>query len=305
MFITGNFNPFSSTPQPLEEHVVSGSGKDKILLIDISRIIGGEEEEVPFGIKRREGTTARVREELREAAKDDHIRAVVLRINSPGGTVTASDIVYQDLMQFKTDRQVPVVAQFLDMGTSGAYYIALAADEIVASPTTVTGSIGVVMFGLNVSGLMSKLGIANQTLKAGAHKDIGSPLRPMEPEERQILQSALDQMQQRFLGLVRQHRPALSDASAQLISDGRIVTADQAVQLGLVDRIGYLDDTVQLAKQRAGVTQARVVMYRRPDEFAENIYSRSVSPAQVNLVNLDFGALATPQFMYLWSPGIE
>ncbi|MFI5364321.1 MAG: signal peptide peptidase SppA [Candidatus Binatia bacterium] len=308
VFITGNLNPFAAKPEPLEEHVVSGEGADKILLLDVSQTITSEDEEGTFGIKRREGTTARVQEELEQAAKDDHVRAVVLRINSPGGTVTASDIVYHQIMRFKAERHVPVVAQMLDMGTSGAYYVAVAADEIVASPTTVTGSIGVVMYGVNFSGLMEKLGVTNQTLKAGEHKDIGSPLRKMTAEEQDILQSVLADMHSRFLSVVRERRAGLSDDTARTIADGRILTADQALQAGLVDRIGYLPDALSAAKSRAGVTQARVVMYRRPEEFAENIYSTPPTGApQMNLVNFDFGGLrhATPQFLYMWLPAAE
>jgi protease IV len=308
VFITGNLNPFAAKPQPLEEHVVSGEGSDKILLLDISRTIISEDEEGTLGIKRRESTTARVQDELEEAAKDAHVRAIVLRINSPGGTVTASDVVYQQIMQFKAEHHLPVVAQMLDMATSGAYYIAVAADELVASPTTVTGSIGVVMYGVNLAGLMEKIGVTNQTLKAGERKDIGSPLRKMTPDEQRILQSVLDDMHQRFIAVVRERRPGLSEDTVRTITDGRILTADQALQAGLVDRIGYLPDTLDAAKRRAGVTQARVVMYRRPEEFAETIYSAApTGPPQMNLVNFDFGGLrhATPQFLYMWLPAIE
>src|SRR5215831_16368954 len=131
VLITGTLNPFSNEPQPLQEHVVFGEGRDKILMLDVSKMIGSEDEEGALGIIRRESTTARVREELEMAANDDRVRAVVLRINSPGGTVTASDIIFHQLMRFKKDTGRPVVAQMLDMGTSGAYYVALAADEIV------------------------------------------------------------------------------------------------------------------------------------------------------------------------------
>jgi protease-4 len=308
VFITGNLNPFASTPQPLEEYVVSGEGRAKILLLDISRMISTQEDQGILGISRREGLTARIDEELRRAAEDDKVRAVVLRINSPGGTVTASDVIYHQIMAFKAVHHVPVTAQFLDMGTSGAYYVALAADEIVASPTTVTGSVGVVMYGVNFAGLMDKLGVKNQTIKSGAHKDIGSPLRPMTPEDQAILQDVLDGMQQRFLGLVRQRRTGLSAEAVHTISDGRILTADQALQLGLVDRIGYLQDTLQGVAQQVGAGQARVIMYRRPQEFAENIYSAAPLPAsQLNLISLDLGAgaHASPEFMYLWRPTLE
>ena len=309
VFVTGNLNPFTTTPHPLEEHVVSGTGGPKILLVDISQTIASQPEDGTFGINRRESTTARVREELEQAAKDDRVQAVVLRINSPGGTVTASDIVFHEIMSFKTDRHVPVVADLLDMGTSGAYYVALAADEIVASPTTVTGSIGVVMYGVNFSGLMEKIGVKNQTLKTGAHKDIGSPLRKMTPEDKAILHSVLNQMQERFVSLVRERRPTLDKAAAQTITDGRIFTADQALQAGLVDKIGYLDDALRVAKGRAGITEARVIMYRRPDEFAENVYSSQAAlhPLEMNLVNFDLGGMghASPQFMYMWLPNAE
>jgi protease IV len=304
VLISGNLNPFSSKPQPLEEHVVSGEGSAKVLLLDVSRAIGSQTEEGALGINRHESTVARIGEELDQAAQDDHVRAVLVRINSPGGTVTASDTVFHEIMDFKAKHHVAVVAQMLDMATSGAYYVALAADEIVASPTTVTGSIGVVMYGVNLSGLLHKLGIADQTLKAGAHKDMGSPLRAMTPRERQLLQGVLRQMQQRFLTVVRERRPNLSAATLSQIADGRILTADQALQDGLVDRIGYLPDALKDAEERAGVSQARVVMYRRPEEFAENIYSRGPLPApQFNLLNLGFDALpASPQFLYMWLP---
>ncbi len=308
VFITGTLNPFASAPQPLEEHVVSGEGRAKILLVDISRMISNQEDEGALGISRRESLTARIDAELRRAAEDDKVRAVVLRINSPGGTVTASDVIYHQIMAFKAAHYVPVTAQFLDMGTSGAYYIALAADEIVASPTTVTGSVGVVMYGVNVSGLMDKLGVKNQTIKAGAHKDMGSPLRPMTPEDKALLQDVLDGMQQRFLGLVRERRAGLSAEAAQTISDGRILTADQALQLGLVDRIGYLQDTLQDVSERVAAGQARVIMYRRPQEFAENIYSAAPpAPSQLKLIGLDLGggSQASPQFMYMWRPALE
>ena len=308
VFVTGNFNPFATKPGPLEEHVISGEGSAKVLLIDISRTIGSQEEEGTLGVKHRESTTARVREELDQAAKDDHVRAVVLRINSPGGTVTASDIVFHQLMDFKAKRHVPVVAQVLDMATSGAYYVALAADEIVASPMSVTGSVGVVMYNLNLSGLMEKIGVANQTIRAGAHKDIGSPLRKMTPEEERILQEVINQMQDHFLALVRERRAGLTDDAVKTIADGRVLTADQALQLGLIDRIGYLQETIEDAERRAGTTEARVITYRRPDEFAENIYSgAAVAPAQMNLINFDFGGWghAGPQFLYMWLPNVE
>jgi protease-4 len=304
-FVVADLNPFAARPQALEEHVVEGEGKSKILVVDISHVISDEERDGAFGIGKQESLVARVTEELRQASEDDRVKAVVLRINSPGGTVTASDTLYHVVRDFSAKKQVPVVAQLMDLGTSGAYYVALSTDEIIAQPTTVTGSIGVIMFGLNLEGLLDKVGVKNQTLKAGAHKDIGSPLRPMTPEEKQILQSVLDDMRGRFVELVRERRAHANSDSFAAVTDGRVITSGQALQAGLIDRIGYLDDAIGIAKQRAGLTEARVILYRRGSEFSENIYSKAaMAPPQVNLINFDLGALAGhgPSFMYLWQP---
>lgn len=305
VFISGNLNPFRSAPQPLQEHVVSGEGRAKILLLDISNVISNAEEKGPFGLGQRPGMTARVREQLDKAAKDDGVKALILRINSPGGTVTASDMIFHDIMELKAKRHIPVVAQLLDMGTSGAYYAALAADEIVASPTTVTGSVGVILVGINLSGLMDKIGVKNQTLKTGERKDAGSPLRPMTVEDSQLLQSVLADLQMRFVDTVHERRPRLSSEALRMIADGRIFTAGQAVALGLVDRVGYLDETIKSIEAHPDVGAAQVIIYRRSQEFAETIYANApAAPAQMNLVNFDFQALSlgAPQFLYMWLP---
>ncbi|MBW2233514.1 MAG: signal peptide peptidase SppA, partial [Deltaproteobacteria bacterium] len=228
---------------------------------------------------------ARVEAELQLASADPEVKAVIIRINSPGGTVTASDILYHRIMRFKKQRDVPVIALLVDMGTSGAYYAALAADEIIAHPTTVTGSIGVVMHSINLVGLMDKLGVHDQTVKTGAKKDIGSPLRDMTADERTLLESVLDDMQSRFMALVRERRTGLSEEAQREIADGRIFSAARAKDIGLVDRIGYLDDTVALAEQMAGLPESRLIMYRRPDEMSETAYSRAAAqPSVINLI---------------------
>jgi protease-4 len=304
VFVSGDLNPFSRRPRPLEEHVVSGEGDAKLLLIDLDGPITSEEREGPLGIKTRESTIGRLEAELKRAGEDDAVKAILLRVDSPGGTVTASDIVYHRLMRFKAEHGVPVIAQFMDVAASGGYYSSLAADEIVAHPTTITGSIGVIFTGVSVEGLLDKLGVRDQTIKTGAKKDIGSPLRTMTEEERRLLQNLLDEMQARFLRLVRERRPEVTDQTAALIADGRVIGAQQALEMGLVDRIGYLDDTIELAKSRVGVQKARVVLYRRPDEYAESVYSRSEGgPTRVNLINIDWDPLHRhPQFLYLWNP---
>lgn len=305
VFITGDLDPFSRRPKPLEEHVVAGEGRAKILLVDVARVISADPEEGALGLSRRESMVARIDAELERAEKDDNVHGVILRVNSPGGTVTASDIIYERLTRFKAKRSVPVVAQLMDVAASGGYYVALAADEIIAHPTTVTGSIGVVFQGISLEGLLDKIGVRNQTVKTGDKKDIGSPLRTMTVEERALIRSILDDMQARFLGLVRQHRSALSADGEVRIADGRVLSATQALEEGLIDRIGYLDDAIERTKALAHLPEARVVIYRRPEEFAEGVYARAALSAapQINFINVNFDhLLRTPQFWYLWVP---
>lgn len=304
--ITGDFDPLSRRPRPLTEQVVSGTGKAKVLLIDLSGVISGEERAGPLGLGGRESTVSRVQAELDAAAEDDAVRAIVVRINSPGGTVTASDIIYTALTRFKTEHGTPVLVQMLDVAASGGYYAALAGDEIVATPTTVTGSIGVIFTNISVAGLMDKLGVQNQTVASGAMKDIGSPLRAMTPAERGVLQNLIGDLQSRFVDLVRERRPGLTPEMSTTMTDGRVFSADQALQGGLIDRLGYLTDTIERAKQRAGVSEARVIRYRRGDEYADTIYARAAVPAQVtqvSLLSLQDGRLPPgPHFLYLWEP---
>lgn len=304
VFVSGNVNPFARRPQPLSEHVVAGEGSAKILLIDLSGTISNEEQPGPLGLQPHEGKVARLEAELQRAAEDDEIRGVIVRINSPGGTVTASDIAYTRLMRFKTEQQIPVVAQLMDVAASGGYYTALAADEIVAHPTTITGSIGVVFGGVSVEGLMEKLGVRNQTIKTGSKKDIGSPLRAMTDDERALLERLLGEMQARFVSLVRERRPGLTPEMDANLADGRVFSAQQALAGGLIDRIGYLEDTITAIKARAGVSDARIVLYRRPEESAETIQSPAAFAApQINLINVDLApVMRTPQFLYLWMP---
>ncbi len=300
---TFNF-PLFPGPGPLQETQVSGTGKPKILLLEISGVISSQDED-GWGAPTT-NMIARIKEQLTRATQDEEVKAVVLRINTPGGTVTASDIIHHELKTFKSNRKVPIIASIMDVGASGGYYLAAAADSVLAHPSSVTGSIGVIMLTMNAKGLLEKVGVEATAVISGPRKDMGSPFRTMTAEERAIFQSVIDSFYQRFLSVVQEGRPQLEMEAIRKLADGRIYTGDQAKAAGLVDDIGYLDDAVELAKKRAGLTEARVVTYRRPGEYKNNIYSKILTPGPLaslgNLDLLSFVRGGAPQFMYLWMP---
>ncbi len=299
--------PLTAKTQPFEEAVVSGHGKNKILLIDISGTITTKNEEGLLPFKEEISIVSRVKEELRKATGDRRIKAIILRINSPGGTVTASDVLYQEIKRFKKTKNVPVVASMMDVAASGGYYVSMSADRVIAHPTTVTGSIGVIALKFNIQGLMEKIGVVEESIKSGGMKDIWSPFRPSTEEERKILQEIIDSMQGQFIDVIAESRKDLTRNQIERFADGRVYTAQQALELKLIDGIGYLDDTVQIAKDMGGISEARVVMYRRPYGYKDNIYSQlSMADIRtVNLINLDVSSLTNHvgvRFMYLWYP---
>ncbi len=296
-------NLTGDAPRELRETLVLGEDGPKILLIGVDGMISHEPDEPIIG-PGQPSTVALVRAQLEKARKDEEIAAILLRIDTPGGTATASEIVYRELMRFKQERGVPVVAQFMGTATSGGYYVAMAADEIVAYPTSVTGSIGVVFLGVEVSGLLDKLGITDQTLTGGEHKDAGSPLRPMTTQERAHLQSIIDDLHGRFREVVAGGRPNLDAAQVETVSDGSIYSAGQALELGLIDRISDMPETVDRLEHRIGAVESRVVTYRLPNSSRGSFYQWSQgAPA----IHVDFGrwleGLSSPGFHYLWRPG--
>src|SRR5438105_3949589 len=200
----------------LEEHTVEGHGTAKILLMDVSGFLSDQGAAQPLSLGApppHVPLLVRFREELKKAAKDEHVRAVVLKLNTPGGTVTASDIMFREVDLFKREAKVPVIAVMMDVAASGGYYIALAADTIIAHPTTVTGSIGVIMLSMNAEGLMQKIGVAASAIKSGERKDMGSPFRTLTSEERAIFQSVIDTLYEQFLAKVVERRGIPRDAA--------------------------------------------------------------------------------------------
>ncbi len=292
--------------RPLEETTVDGKGTAKIPPLDLSGFLADDTPSFSLTTAPpRVPILARVQEELRKAEKDDRVKAMIVRINSPGGTITASDTLYREIDEFRRRKKIPVIAAIMDVGASGGYYAALAADTIVAHPTAVTGSIGVVMLTVNAQGLMEKIGVAPLAIKSGAMKDAGSPFRALNPDERAVFQGVIDDMFGRFVKRIVQSRK-IPEERVRAFADGRIYTADQALALGLVDRVAYLDEVVVMAKQAAGVDEARVVMYHRPKDYTASIYAGlpgSPVSAESTLAQIA-GMLggSGPRFMYLWWP---
>ena len=289
---------------PVQEVQLTGTGDGKVLLLDLSGVISSQDKD---GLIPQPNMLAAFKEDLTKASKDEKIKAVVLRINSPGGTVNASDILYHELKTFKASRKIPVIASMMDVAASGGYYMAMATDAILVHPSTVTGSIGVIMLTVNAKGLLEKVGVEANAITSGPRKDMGSPFRTMTAEEKAIFQSVIDSFYHRFLTVVQEGRPQLSADQIKKLADGRIYSGEQAKAAGLVDEIGYLDEAIELAKKKAGLTEARVVTYRRHGEYQNNIYSRVIgnSSGLSNLAHMDLLSIVrggSPQFMYLWMP---
>ena len=290
---------------PLQPVVVLGDGDGpRLALLDIDGVIRETSPRNALGTER-PSMLATAREALRRAAEDDENAGLLLRIHSPGGTVTASETLHHLVHDYKETTGRPVVAYLQGIATSGGYYAAMASDEVVAHPVAITGSIGVIMAGVNVSGLMERFGIVDQTFTSGAYKDSGSMLRAMRDDERVYLQGVIDELERSFVEAVAAGRPALGIESIEKLADGRIYTARTALGLGLVDSIGHLEDAVRALEKRAEISDSSVVMYRRTDEYRDNVYSGVDIPIHVDIdvLGFDRGRLE-PGFYYLWAPAV-
>ena len=195
---------------------------------------------------------------LKRFADTEGIKAVVLRIDSPGGAVAPTQEIYEEIEKLK--KKKPVVASLGGMAASGGYYIASAAHQIVANPGTLTGSIGVIMELGNFEELMRKVGIKGYNIKSGPHKDIGSPMRPLSPEGRAILQSLVDNVHGQFVRAVAKGR-AMPEAKVRQLADGRVYSGEQAKRMGLVDLMGNMEDAIDIAAKRAGIKGPPQIIY--------------------------------------------
>jgi protease-4 len=282
-------------------------GGDKIALFNVDGVLLNMHE--PRLIGEGEHPVSLLLEQLDRARRDPQVKAAVLRINSPGGSVTAAEMMYNEVVRFRRSGR-PVVAVLTDVGASGGYYIACACDEIWAHKSTVTGSIGVIMQLLDLSGTMQKIGLAAPAITSGPNKDAGSPFKPMTPEQQEIFQSIVDGMYKQFIDVVKEGRPNLTEQRVRELADGRVYGAQQALENGLIDRIGTMQDAIDAAKQRVGAKAIRLVTYRRPLGYKPNYYAQAYpapsAGGDVNLINLDLAGMlrgTTPQFLYLWAPG--
>ena len=290
--------------ESFEEIVVEeGSAVEKILLIDIDGPISNRPKKTLVGFRSDTGMVDRIREILKKAEKDKNIKGILLRVNSPGGTVTSSDIIYHEIKSFKERFKVKVYVSVIDVAASGGYYVALAGDRIMVHPTSLVGSIGVLALKLNLESLMDKVGVEWEVVKSSKKKDFMSPFRPLTKEERLLFQETIDRYYDRFVDLVVLNRDGLDVKEVRALADGRVYNARQALNNHLVDSIGYLKDLVELAKKELDQPDLKVVTYSRPREYKSNYYSSMGSTPKINLINLDLGFdwnQISPQFLFLW-----
>lgn len=290
-----------------DEKFVAGDirASEKILLIPVEGVImsdGGVSS--LFGSK--SDLVKSVLDALKRAKNDIEIKVIILKVNSPGGGITDCDRIHRAILRFKEARpEVPIVVSMGNVAASGGYYISAPADKILALPTTITGSIGVIAHYINVEGLFQKIGLKENVLKAGKRKDIGSSTRPMTPDERRDLQKIIDRMHKRFIDIVEKGRVNLNLDQVKKLADGMIYAGEEALANGLVDQLGDFEDAIQVAKDLAHITRAKVIQYKKRMGFFELLVSahQRYSPAQVDLVTTLKQMLLeenTPRILYMW-----
>jgi protease-4 len=312
--------PINPQSGQLEQRTITSAGfgsAGKAVLIDISGIIGLDAGSSFFGDEL--DMITMVSETLDLAVKDNSVTDLILRIDSPGGGVTASDIIFNEIMDFRRERpEVRVYANMLGTAASGGYYIAMAAHEVSSHPTTITGSIGVIASFPLIKGLSEKIGYDMRVIKSGENKDIGSVFKDFTPEQQKILQATIDTMYLRFLQVVKQGRPGLSVARVRELADGRIFTAQEARQTGLIDRIEYLPDLIERIEEKAG-GEIDLVSYHPFFDMGSSVYATrsnvasghragkglASTPAIPSKITMEhqiagFPSALKPGFYYLW-----
>lgn len=259
-----------------------------IILIIISAILLLFQKNLPIGEKialiKIEGPIINSKDtidELKEYVKDPSIKAIVIRIDSPGGAVAPSQEIYEEIK--KATSRKKVVVSMGSIAASGGYYIASPATKIISNPGTLTGSIGVIMEIPNIEGLMNKLGVKTEVIKSGKHKDIASIFRGIKKEEREILQNVLDNVHEQFIKAVAEGRKLHPD-DVRKIADGRIFTGEQALKLGLVDQLGNIEDAINVASKLAGIKGEPVIVSKKEKLSLINLLKSSI-PEEIKEFN--------------------
>jgi protease-4 len=259
------------------------------ILFFIGRFSGGRPGRFAFGdkiaiveIKGVITQSSGIIEELQLYLEDEGVKAIILRIDSPGGGVGPAQEIHREISKIKSKKKV--VTSMGSVAASGGYYIACVSDLIVANPGTITGSIGVIMQFSNLEELLKKIGIKGVVLKSGEHKDIGSPFREMTPEEKKIMQEVLDNVHQQFIQAVAEGRK-LDYSKVVQIADGRILTGEQAKNLGLVDKMGNLQDTIDITAKMVGIEGKPNVLYPKKRISIWELLMRDMASAIVDVLN--------------------
>lgn len=280
-----------------EEKVIAAP-TDRVAVINIGgTIVSGDPGENIWG-KATGASSGRLMREIREAAADSSVKALVLRIDSPGGSVTAAEEVGRELKRFKETTNKPIITSMGDSAASAAYWLAAYSDTIYANPSTLTGSIGVYMPYMNTQELFQKIGIYTTKIKSGQYKDIMSSDRPMTPEEQQILQNMINQMFEEFVGVIAEGRK-MDVAKVKSLADGRVYTGRQAQALGLVDELGNYYDALGAAGKAIGVDGIPEIKENKRQKPWEVFFSAQLSKMMLGhlemLLQKDAAGIASPQ----------
>ncbi len=299
--------PGATDPGPMVASMVRpahSAGLGRVGLIDVDGLLLNQNLTGLSSVG--ENPVGAFREKLEAAGRDPSVRALVIRINSPGGGVAATDIMADELDRFRAEAGKPVVACLMDVATAGAYYLALGGDLVVALPTGLTGSVGSIINHYNMRDAMSQLNLVADPVKAGARVDLGSITEPLDAEGRGLLQEMADGYRDRFRDRVAAKRKAMTPGDFRAIDDGRIVSAPKALALHMVDRLGYVHEAIAEAERLAGISGAEVVVFGRGGVPAHSIYAITPNtPIQGEIVPFSYPGLdrsRTPTFLYLWQP---
>jgi protease-4 len=303
--LTAELEPKNNAAPLVEMPVVPGGAgcAAKVAIVDVDGLLLNQNLTGPYSAG--ENPVDLFREKLGAASADPAVCAVVVRINSPGGSVTASDVMARELSAFRTRTGRPVVACLMDFGCGGGYYLATGGDRIIAHPTAIVGGIGVILNLYNLEDALGTFNLKTQFVKSGPNTDLGSEVAELTPQAQKLLQEMADELGDRFRDVVRQRRPQVDPAVGSTF-DGRVFTARQALARRLIDGIGYLEDALAAARELAGQPQAGAVLYHRPNDPARTPYAITPNvPLQSSLFPVSVPGVERsrlPTFLYLWQP---